>query len=327
MAEEILTKDNCTSLIEDNYADLSPEKFEFVSIKNDEIEKISSPEYSYWRSVWRNFISSKVSVIMMGITLFVFLASFLVPLITGYNHFDTPYVNDFSKHYLLPSLSHPFGTDQVGRDLFAGIWTGTRTSLLISCLATFISVGIGVVVGAFWGYSKKIDLFMIELYNIVSNVPFTLLVMVLLYVLGSGVKQLIFALCCTTWLSVAYFIRIQVIIIRDREYNLASRCLGTSISKIILHNVLPFLISVIVTNISRTVPMFISMEVFLSYIGIGLSSDIASLGQMIQEFSGHMQAAPHMFWIPVFISSLISVSLYIVGQNLADASDPKTHLN
>lgn len=302
-------------------------KFVFVQRNAEEMERIAAPQYSYWKSVFRNFLKSKVAILMLIISIFIVVMSIVVPLVTGYDHAQVADVNDFSTHFLSPSLDHWFGTDHIGRDLFQGVWTGTRNSLFISILATVITVGIGLVVGAFWGYSKKMDLVMLELYNIISNVPFTLLVMVILYVLGSGIAQLIFALSCTTWLSVAYFIRIQVMIIRDREYNLASRCLGTPMRKIVLHNIFPFLISVIMTQTSRMVPANISFEVFLSFLGIGLSRETASLGSMIQEFSVHMNSAPYMFWLPVLVSALISISLYMVGQTLSDASDPRTHMN
>lgn len=102
--------------------------------------------------------------------------------------------------------------------------------------------------------------------------------------------------------------------------------LGTPVYKVILHNVLPFLISVIVTVVSRDVPSFISYEVFLSYLGIGLDKNVASLGALIQDYSQYMDSAGYLFWIPVAISALISISLYIVGQTLANASDPRTHM-
>ena len=150
--------------------------------------------------------------------------------------------------------------------------------------------------------------------------------MILVYALGGGMKQLIFALCITTWVGTAYFIRVQVMIIRDREYNLASKCLGTPTYKIILNNILPYLVSVIITSVSRDIPLFISTEVALSYMGVGLSYQYPSLGKMIQEYSPYMTSAGYLFWIPVFTAAVISVSLYIVGQALADASDPRTHM-
>jgi oligopeptide transport system permease protein len=167
---------------------------------------------------------------------------------------------------------------------------------------------------------------MIEVYNVISNIPATLVAMILVYAIGSGIWQLIFALSITSWVGTAYFIRVQVMIIRDREYNLASRCLGTSTFKIITHNILPYLISVIMTAVSRDIPSFISYEVFLSFVGVGLSEKDPSLGRMIQQYSPYLVSTPYLFWIPVVVSAFISVSLHIVGQTLADASDPRTHM-
>lgn len=303
-------------------------KFQFVELEESAAEHIAAPRYSYWRSVFRRFFSSKVVIVMLIISIVIILFSFIQPMFSNYNPVDKPNIRKPETHYIAPCLQYPFGTDQSGVNMFDAVWAGTGNSLSIAFIATGITTVLGIIVGAFWGYSKKIDKFMLELYNIVANVPFTLLVMVLMYVLGRGKWQLIFALSCTSWLGVAYFIRVQVMIIRDREYNLASRCLGTPTSKIILHNILPYLVSVIVTSVARDVPNFISYEVFLSYIGVGLTEKEASLGRMVQTYVQHIQAAnaSYLFWIPVFICALISISLYIIGQALADASDPRTHM-
>lgn len=306
---------------------MSENKFTFVKMNDDASEHIAAPQYSYWKSVFRQFFSSKVAIIMLLIVLFIVIMSIVHPMISGYDPKDPGFINDRSMHYIWPCLEFPFGTDNVGKNLFDAVWAGTRNSLFIAAMATFISTSIGVVVGMFWGYSKKIDVFMIEVYNVVANVPFTLIVMVLVYALGGGIWQLIFSMSVTSWISVAYFIRVQVMIIRDREYNLASRCLGTPVTKIVTHNILPYLVSVIVTSVARDIPNYISYEVFLSYLGVGLGKDIASLGQMIQTYSPYMLSAPYMFWLPLIVAAAISVSFYIVGQTLADASDPKTHMN
>ena len=252
--------------------------------------------------------------------------SYILPFISGYDPTVQTHINDFSRRFVSPNLQFWFGTNQVGDSLFDVVWAGARTSLSLAIIATFITNVIGVIVGAFWGYSRKMDVIMIEVYNIIANVPFTLVVIILSYVLGPGFWQLVFCLCITSWLGMAYSIRIQVMMIRDREYNLASRCLGTPTSKIIQHNVLPFMIPIIVTSISRDVPSFISYEVFLSYLGIGLTEKEVSLGRLISSNSAYMTSAPYLFWIPVAVAAVISISLYIVGQTLADASDPKTHM-
>lgn len=301
-------------------------RFEFVKLDLTASEHISAPQYSYWKSVFRKFFSSKVAILMLVIMTFVIVMSLIHPMISGYQNAVIESINDYSQRYIRPCLEHPFGTDDVGRDMFAATWAGARTSLMVAIVATLITTTIGVIVGLFWGFSKKLDVFMIEVYNVIANIPFTLIAMVLMFALGPGVPQLIFALSCTSWISTAYFIRVQVMIIRDREYNMASKCLGTPTRKILIHNILPYLISVIVTSVSRDIPSFISYEVFLSYLGVGITQEDASLGRLIEHGSAYMTSAPYLFVIPVFVSALISVSLYIVGQTLADASDPRTHM-
>ena len=300
-------------------------KFTLVKLEEKASERIVAPTYSYWKSVIRRFLSSKVAIVMFIISASIILMSLIYPMFNPYSPSYTPNINNFAMRFIRPNMQYLFGTDNVGNSLFDAIWSGTRNSLAIAFIATFITTVLGVIVGAFWGYSKKVDKIMLEIYNVAANIPFTLLVIVLMYILGRGMWQLIFSLSVTSWLRTAYFIRIQVMIIRDREYNLASRCLGTPTKRIITHNILPQLVSVIVTSVARDVPMFISYEVFLGYLGMGLSQSDASLGRMISEFAQYMSSASYLFWTPVIISAIISVSLYIVGQTLADASDPRTH--
>ena len=149
---------------------------------------------------------------------------------------------------------------------------------------------------------------------------------VLVYVIGSGFWSLVIAFTLFGWLGVAFFFRTQVMIIRDREYSLASRCLGTPINRIISRNVLPFLTSVIVTVLASEVPGYISSEVFLSYAGLGLSASVPSLGRMIQNGQTAFITYPWTFWPPVIMASLVAMILYLLGQHLADASDPRTHM-
>ena len=175
------------------------------------------------------------------------------------------------------------GTGGMGNSIFYGIMSSARTSLILAVICAAINMTVGILVGAVWGYSKRVDAVMLVIYNIIANVPYILLISVLVYIIGSGFWPFVFALTVTGWLGIAYFFRTQVMIIRDREYSLASRCLGTPVARVISKNILPFLTSVIVTLLATELPSYISMEVFLSYIGIGLSADVPSLGRMIQQ--------------------------------------------
>ncbi len=305
---------------------MADKKFEFVEIDESASEHISAPHYSYWKSVFRTFFKSKLSIAMLILATFITLMAMIQPLFSGYNPLSSPNILDFSLRFNAPNLKFLFGTDNVGNSLFDAAWAGTRTSILISFISTGLNMSIGIAVGAFWGYSKKADKYLLELYNIVANVPFLLVVTMMLYVFGYGFWNLIVALTITGWFPIAYFIRTQVMIIRDREYNLVSRCLGTPTPRMISRNILPYLTSVIVTLLSREIPVVISLEAFLSFMGIGLTSATPSLGRLISQYTSYINAYPYLFWIPVTMLASLSVSFYIVGQTFADASDPKTHM-
>ena len=300
--------------------------FEFAEFDELRSEHIEAPRYSYWKSVGRTFIRNKFTVAITILLLVIISFALIQPLHSGYSPTVAPNINNAEMKFLAPSREHLFGTDNIGNEVFDAVWAGARNSIIISFICTGINMVLGVSIGALWGFSKKMDKWMIEVYNVISNIPFLLLAMILSYVLGAGFKPLIFTMTVTEWIYVAYFIRTQVMIIRDRDYNMASKCLGTKTGTMITKNILPYLISVIMTYISREIPSLISYEVFLSYMGLGLGTTYASLGRTISQYTSFMNGYPHLFWIPVLVLATISISLYIVGQRLADAADPRTHM-
>ncbi len=299
--------------------------FVFAEFDESKSEHIDAPRYSYWKSVWRTFVKGKFTVALTILLLAVILFALIQPIYSGYSPTNAPNINNAEMKFLQPSAEHIWGTDNIGNEVFDAVWAGAKNSIIVSFVCTAINMIVGIGIGAIWGFSKKMDKWMIEVYNIVSNIPFLLLAMILTYVIGAGFGPLIFTMTCTNWIYVAYFIRTQVMIIRDREYNMASKCLGTNTSTMITKNILPYLVSVIMTYISREIPALISYEVFLSYMGLGLGTTHASLGRSISQYTSYMTGYPHLFWIPVIVLALISISLYVVGQKLADATDPRTH--
>ena len=304
---------------------ISNEKFQFVKRDDYASEAIDAPAYSYWGSVFRQFLKKKSTVIMLGILIAVVLMSFIYPMFSDFDFNDVSKVNDFSARYIKPNAEHWFGTDSNGKSLFDGVWFGARNSILISVIATFVNLFIGVIIGGIWGISKSVDRIMMEVYNVINNIPSLLIVIVLTYSIGAGFWNLIFAMSVTTWIGVAHSIRIQMLRYRDLEYNLASRTLGTPSYKIIMKNIMPQLVSVIVTSTSQMLPSFISYEAFLSFFGLGLPITVPSLGRLISDYSQNVTTNAYLFWIPLTTLVLVSLSLFVVGQNLADASDPRTH--
>ena len=304
---------------------ISNDKFQFVKRDDFASEAIDTPAYSYWGSVFRQFFKKKSTVIMLGILIAIVLMSFIYPMFSDFDFNDVSKVNDFSARYIKPNGEYWFGTDSNGKSLFDGVWFGARNSILISVIATFVNLFIGVVIGGIWGISKSVDRIMMEVYNVINNIPSLLIVIVLTYSIGAGFWNLIFAMSVTTWISVAHSIRIQMLRYRDLEYNLASRTLGTPSYKIIMKNIMPQLVSVIVTSTSQMLPSFISYEAFLSFFGLGLPITVPSLGRLISDYSQNVTTNAYLFWIPLTTLVLVSLSLFVVGQNLADASDPRTH--
>ena len=299
--------------------------FEFAEFDQSQSEHITAPRYSYWKSVWRTFCKGKLTIAITVMLIILIGFALIQPLYSGYNPTVAPNINNAEMKFLKPCREHIFGTDNIGNSVFDAVWAGARNSIIVSFICTAINMVVGTAIGAVWGFSKKVDKWMIEVYNVISNVPFLLLAMILSYVLGAGMGSLIFTMTCTEWIYVAYFIRTQVMIIRDREYNMASKCLGTGTGTMITKNILPYLVSVIMTYVSREIPSLISYEVFLSYMGLGLGTTYASLGRSISQYTSYMNGYPHLFWIPVAVLAIISISLYVVGQKLADATDPRTH--
>ena len=309
------------------------ELFAPVSHSDTESERIAAPRYSYWKSVFRVFFRKKINIIALCLLLFVILFAYIYPAVTTYD----PYANllDPNSKHLSPAQAMEYfghelrwilGAGASGESTFDAVWNGASISISLAFICAAINMTVGVMLGAVWGFSKKVDMVMMEVYTVIGNVPMILIISVLSMLFSPTFWTMVFALTIVGWLGIAYFIRTQVLIIRDREYNLASRCLGTSIFRIATKNILPFMTSIIVTLLATELPSYISYEVFLSYIGMGMSE--MSLGRLIYAAEAAMVTPGWQmeFWSPVAIASIITVVLYVVGQNLGDASDPRTHM-
>lgn len=309
------------------------ELFTLVDHSSLESEKITAPRYSYWQSVFRVFFRKKSNIAILSLLGLLIAFAYIYPMFVEYDKFGN--LLDSTTKHLSPlkamnklgyNIHWILGTGAAGQSTFDAIWFGSRISISLAMICAAINMTVGVIIGSIWGFSKRVDAIMMNVYNVLANVPYVLLISVIIMIFTPSFATMIFALTITGWLGIAYFIRTQVIIIRDREYNLASKCLGTSTIKIAIKNILPFMTSVIVTLLATEIPSYISYEVFLAYIGMGLSE--MSLGRMIFEAESAMVTPGwgFEFWSPVVVSSIITIVLYVVGQNLGDASDPRTHM-
>ena len=306
------------------------ELFSFADFNAADAERSGYSDYSYWGSTLRAFFQNKIAVffliVMVAVLAFTFIQPYLPgqkdPLLIHNDEWGLPLNN------IAPCDEFIFGTNAIGQDLWARIWAGTRTSLFIGFSVAMVEAIVGILIGVLWGYVRKLDFFFTELYNVLDNIPQTLLLILISYVMKPGVSTIIFALSLTGWLGMARFIRNQIIIIRDRDYNLASRCLGVSTGRIIFKNLLPYLVSVITMRMALAIPSAIGNEVFVTYIGIGLPLDTPSLGNLINTGRSLMTMAPlrYQLYFPVIVLAVITISFYIIGNAFADAADPKNHV-
>ena len=298
------------------------ELFSFVEFDRAESERTGYSEYSYWKSVFRTFSKNKFAMFLVFVMVTLIVFSFIANATAKHG------IDELNKAYKLatPSAEFLFGTDSLGRDMWARTWYATTVSLKVAALTTFFCTLVGVIIGCIWGYVRATDRFFTELYNIIANVPQTIYLILLTYIMEKGFWTLVFAMCVTGWLSMARNVRNLVFMIRDREYNLASRCLGTPLPRMISKNLIPYLVSVVILRVALMIPANISQEVTLSYLGLGLPGTIPSLGQLLSSGRTKFTDFPHLLIFPSLIVSIITISFYLAGNAFSDASDPRNHV-
>lgn len=315
-----------------NISDKSSEQlFQFAISDDHKAEETAYSNYSYWQSTWKSFLKNRVAVFLLALVLIIVFFTLLQPYLPGQKSPTEIYLDEQTgsqARNIAPGWEFWFGTNSIGQDLWSRIWAGTRTSLLIGFVVALVEVVVGIAIGALWGFSRKLEAPITQAYYIVENIPTTIVLILMSYILRPSISTIIIAMCITGWVEMARFIRNQIVILRDREYNLASKCLGTPSYRIILKNLLPYLISIIMLRMSLAIPFAIGSEVFLTYIGLGLPVSEPSLGNLINEGRVLMMSPDlrYQLFFPSIVLSVITIAFYIIGNAFADAADPKNHV-
>lgn len=287
----------------------------------DDAEAVVRPSLSYWQDAWKRLVKNKLA--MLG---FVFLIGLMVMAVIG--PIISPHdvtKQTLSNQNLPPSSDHWFGTDDMGRDVFTRTWYGARISLFVGFMAALIDFVIGIVYGGIAGYKGgKTDNVMMRVVEILYGLPYLLVVILLMVVMGPGLLTIIVALTVTGWIGMARIVRGQVLQIKNYEFILASKTFGTKTARIIRKNLLPNTMGPIIVQMTLTVPSAIFAEAFLSFLGLGIQAPYASWGVMANDgLSTILSGYWWRLFFPALFISLTMFSFNVLGDGLQDALDPK----
>lgn len=298
---------------------IEPEKFKIIGIKLEESEKLANKSVSFWTEVFLRFSQNKLAIFGIIALVIITLLAIFVPVFSPYS-----YREQLGIYNSPPSASHWFGTDDLGRDVFVRVWQGARISLFIGITAAVIDLIIGVLWGSISGLAGgRVDNIMMRFADVLSAVPYLLVVIILLVVLEPGLLPMIIALSITGWINMARIVRGEVLSIKNQEYVLAARTLGASTWHLIKKHLVPNALGAILVTMTLTIPSAIFTEAFLSYLGLGVPAPMASWGTMASEGNKALTTAPWRLFFPAFFISLTIFAFNAVGDGLRDALDPK----
>ncbi|NGX54411.1 MAG: Oligopeptide transport system permease protein OppC [Chlamydiae bacterium] len=294
----------------------------FLPLEQDSTDRehISRPSLSFWQDVWRRFRLNRVAMAGLIILMLLTVLATLGPIFSSHPYYEIHLV--LKNH--APSFEHWFGTDDLGRDMFARICCGARISLFVGITAALIDLVIGVL----WGgvaalFGGKIDNLLMRIADILYAIPYLLVVIMLIVVMGSGLIPIIIALTITGWIGMSRIVRGQLMQLKQQEYILAATALGASQRRILFKHLLPNAMGPIIVTMTLTIPIAIFTEAFLSFLGLGVQAPMASWGTMANDGLPAMRYYPWRLFLPAFFISITMLAFNLVGDGLRDALDPK----
>lgn len=311
---------------ETNVANLNPNLFQIIGIAEEDNEALESQPYSYWRAVGKLLITNWAFVICMILLVTIILLAIIVP--WGMNAIPPAQLRPGSSP-ARPNGRYIFGLGLLGEDFWIEIWSGMRTTLILALLLTFIQISIGVFLGAIWGYFQVTDLFFVQLTNFLSLVPQLILLLFVIFVFNVGFWPIVLGVSLQAWIAIASTVRVQVKLVKNRDYNTASIALGSSPNRIIRKNILPKILPVIVQAGIFAIPNAISIDATLTFLNFGYVDGFktTSLGKILNNVMNttDWQVYPHLIVIPIILISLVSIIFFVVAKIFADSLDPKNH--
>lgn len=300
---------------------ISNDQFRIIGPEIAEAERIGRPRISYFSDVWRRFRQNKIALLAFFILCILIFLVVFGPSISGYAFEEI----DNTARNSAPSAKHWFGTDKLGRDLFARVWQGGRVSMIIGLTGALISSVIGCLYGGISAYfGGNIDTIMMRIVEVIISIPYLIVVILLSVILQSkSLPTLVLAMTLTGWCGIARLVRGQMLQVKSQEFILAAQGLGVSPWRIITRHMIPNTLNVIIVAITFDIPGYIFSEAFLSYIGLGIQSPNTSWGALASSAQAQFMFYPYQLFFPALMIALTMLSFTLLGDGLRDALDPR----
>ena len=293
-----------------------------VDLSRFDAEKINRPTITFWQGAWRRLRQNPIAIIAMAL-----LAVLVFFMLFGPALINNEYVAINAKaRNVEPNSEYWFGTDAMGRDLFSRVWLGARLSLIVALVCSFIQIVVGCAYGGIMAYcGGVVDMVMMRIVEVITSFPSLLVTLLVMMVVGKNVPGLLVSMCITSWCGTARQMRGQLMQLRESEYVQAAQMIGASPVRIVVKHLLPNTISILILNLCSSIPSYIFTEASLSFLGMGLSGDVISLGVLISEGRARLSFNPYQLFFPALVLCLAVLAFNMLGDALRDALDPRTH--
>lgn len=275
---------------------------------------------SYWSDAWMRLKKNRMAMVGLYMLIGLFLLAIVGPWISPYTYYD-------QQLYLKntpPCAQFWFGSDELGRDIFTRICWGARISLFVGITAATLDLIIGVCYGSYAALKGgKTEELMMRAADVFHSIPYLLIVILLMVVMGSGVMTIILALTITKWIDMARIVRGQVLQLKELDFVKAAIAYGASQKRILMQHLIPNAMGAIIVTMTLTIPTAIFAEAFLSFLGLGVQAPIASWGTMASDGLSALSYYPWRLFFPAGFITLTILSFNLLGDGIRDAFDPR----
>ena len=294
--------------------------FEFVGAEEKNKAEFIRPSQTYWQDAWQRLKRDKLAMFGLFLIVGIFLMAIFGPLLSPYAYDE----QDFLISNEFPSWAHPFGTDMFGRDMFVRVMYGARISLAVGLMASLINLTIGVIYGSISGFvGGRTDDVMMRIVDTIRSVPTMIYVILLMVVVGPGLKSIFITLGINYWTNMARIVRAEIMRVKNEEFVLAARVIGASPARMLLRHLLPNAMGPILVTLTFCIPQAIFAEAFLSFVGLGVSAPMASWGVLSSDAMNALMVYPYQLFFPAMAISLTILAFNFFGDGVRDALDPR----